>query len=98
MEGSGVGSGGYVVHFDVHRECCGLLQCNCYTEHADILQKTFCDLFLCVCLSFSNGKREERWEGRQKGRHMVNFFVHIKEERWEGRPKGRHMVNVLFTY
>ena len=34
MEGSGVSSGGCVVHFDVHGEveklCCGLLECGCY--------------------------------------------------------------------
>ena len=35
VEGSGVGSGGCVVHFDVHGSelCCGLLQCSSYTEH-----------------------------------------------------------------
>ena len=35
VEGSGVGSGGCVVHFDVHGSelCCGLLQCSCYTKH-----------------------------------------------------------------
>jgi len=35
VEGSGVGSGGCVVHFDVHGSelCCGLLQCSCYNEH-----------------------------------------------------------------
>ena len=40
------------------------------------LQKTFCDLFLLLffffVLSFRNGKREERWEGRLRGRCMVN--------------------------
>ena len=42
------------------------------------LQKTFCDLFLLLffffVLSFRNGI--EKNGGR--GRHMVNFFVHIK--------------------
>ena len=42
------------------------------------LQKTFCDLFLLLffffVLSFRNGI--EKKGGR--GRHMVNFFVHIK--------------------
>ena len=35
VEGSEVGSGRRVVHFDVHGSelCCGLLQCSCYTEH-----------------------------------------------------------------
>ena len=42
-------------------------------------QKTFCDLFLLLffffVLSFRNGKREERWEGKTHGQ----LFVHIKE-------------------
>ena len=35
MEGSGVGSGGYVVHLMCMESelCCGLLQSSCYTEH-----------------------------------------------------------------
>ena len=45
------------------------------------LQKTFLWLvsvaFFFV-LSFRNGKREERWEGRSRGRCMVNFFVYIQ--------------------
>jgi len=29
-------------------------------------------------MSFRDGKREERWEGRPRGRCMDNYFVHIK--------------------
>ena len=41
----------------------------------------FCDLFLLLffsfffVLSFRNGKREERWEGRPRGRCMVNGIM-----------------------
>ena len=45
-------------------------------------RKTFCDLFLLLffffVLSFRNGKREERWEERPRGRCMDNYFVIIK--------------------
>ena len=35
VEGSGVGSGGCVVHVDVHGErvICRWLKCSCYTKH-----------------------------------------------------------------
>jgi len=47
------------------------------------LQKLFVTCFCCIfssyfVLLFRNGKREERWEGRPRGRCKVNFFVHIK--------------------
>ena len=43
-------------------------------------------------MSFRNGKREERWEGRPKGRCMVNFFVHIKV------MLPSENVNLYFTF
>ena len=51
------------------------------------IQKTFCDLFLLFllllfvsCIVVRNGKREERWEGRPRGRCMVYKVenVHIQ--------------------
>ena len=41
-------------------------------------RKLFCDLFLLFFLScclVGNGKREERWEGRPRGRCMVASMI-----------------------
>ena len=50
MEGSGVGSGGCVVHFDVHGSelCCGLLQCSCYTEHSRYMVPLCAETVQCM--------------------------------------------------
>ena len=48
---------------------------------ASILQKTFCDLFLLFfflfVLSFTNDKREERWEGKTHGQHFCSHKLTI---------------------
>ena len=42
-------------------------------------RKLFVTCFCCFfVMSFRSGKREERWDGRPRGRCMVKFFVHIK--------------------
>ena len=51
--------------------------CTCFHE-GKLFLTCFLLLFFIFVLSFRNGKREERWEGKPRGRCMVNIFVHIK--------------------
>ena len=52
--------------------------CACFHE-GKLFVTCFCCFFFFFVLSFRNGKREERWERRPRGRCMDNYFVIIKE-------------------
>ena len=46
--------------------------CACFPS--ENILTCFCCIFIFFVLSFRNGKREERWEGRPRGRCMDNFL------------------------